>query len=80
MDEVSGTGKQKYLALTFEDASFCGDENSRSSTGITIEVGGFELLRLSQAQPGLPALSSGESDVHSLTRACCCAPYVQKLL
>lgn len=60
VNEVTKIGKAKVRLEVYEDASFCGDENSRSTTGITIEATGFELMRVSQTQPGLPALFSGE--------------------
>jgi len=80
VNEVIKIGKAKTRLEVYEDASFCGDENSRSSTGITIEATGFQLMRVSQTQPGLPALSSGESELRSLSRSCCCPLYTKQLM
>lgn len=80
VNEVLKLGKDKARLEVHEDASFYGDENSRGSTGLTLEVNGFEFKRLHQTQPGLPALSSGASELRSLTLSYCCALYTKQLM
>ena len=68
-----------FIIDGYVDAGFCGDENGRSTTGGRIEINGFKIGHLSQTQPGLPALSSGEAELRALTRMICCCMYVQQL-
>ena len=62
------------------DSDCQGDEDSRSTSGAHIEVNGFVLSHYSTTQPGLLALSSGESELRSLTRAGCEGVYVKHVL
>jgi hypothetical protein len=71
----------KVHEILIEGDSDCqGDEDSRSTSGAHVEVNGFVLSHYSTTQPGLPALSSGESEMRSLTRAGCEGVYVKHVL
>ena len=42
----------------------------RSTTGVLIKLAGLRIMAVSNTQPGLPALSSGESELGSFCRGC----------
>ena len=51
----------------------------RSTSGCRITYKGMLISSSSQTQPGLPALSSGESEIRSMCRAVCECQFVQDI-
>jgi len=63
-----------------QDSDWGSSRDRRSTTGIRASIAGFRISHCSQTQPGLPALSSGEAELRSLTRACCEGLYLKQVL
>ena len=79
VQHVDQVGADFHQIKVQVDASWDGDENGRSTSGHRITVNGFKLGHSTQTQPGLPALSSGESEIRGMTRAGCDALYVKQI-
>ena len=76
---VDKVGSEFHQIKVQVDAGWDVDENGRSTSGHRIVVNGFKLGHSTQTQPGLPAISSGESEIRGLTRAGCDALYVKQI-
>jgi len=64
-----------------QDSDWAGSGRDRkSTTGLRGTVANFRVSHAAQTQPGLPSLSSAEAELRSLTRACCEAVYVKRML
>jgi len=72
--------KGKYKLTVQCDSDCAGDEKGRSTSGYRILCAGYLLGHASVTQPGLPALSSGEAETRTTSRAACDAIYVQSVL
>ena len=71
---------EEHVIKVQVDANWASDDHGRSTTGVRICVNGFKVCHISQTQPGLPSLSSGEAELRALTRAGCEAIYVQAVM
>ena len=73
-------GKLKNV-LTEVDADHASNfDDRKSTTGVRVKLSGFLVLKASNTQPGLPALSSGESELRSQSKASVDTWFVQNLL
>ena len=62
------------------DSDWAGLEDCRSTSGCHIELDGFKVQHASVTQPGLPSLSSPESESRALSRGGCLGIVVKLLL
>jgi hypothetical protein len=71
-------GSETVLLECFVDADH--GHGDRSTTGYQINANGYTVLCSSTTQPGLPSLSSGESELRAMTRAICDLLFVDQIL
>ena len=70
----------KHVVQIKVDANWAADDDGRSTTGVRVSVNNYRICHISQTQPGLPSLSSGESELRAATRGACEGIYVKKVL
>ena len=65
----------------YSDADWAGcNQSARSSTGVVVRASGLVFTCLSQTQPGLPALSSAESELRAISKAAQEGIYVNEVM
>ena len=72
-------GERLQLCMHHDSDWASSKVDRRSTTGMRATIGGFRVSHSSGTQPGLPALSSGEAELRSMSRACCSSIYIQKV-
>jgi len=61
---------QRLKVHVLHDADHAGSwRDRRSTTGVRVQAAGFKLSHVSTTQPGLPAISTGESELRGMTKA-----------
>ena len=78
--KVDQQGIHEHNLVVQCDSDCQGDVDGRSTSGLRLVVNGYVLGHSAVTQPGLPALSSGEAELRSMTRAVCEGMYVQQVL
>eukprot|EP00974_Lingulodinium_polyedra_P010078 968864-Lingulodinium_polyedra.AAC.1 len=71
-------GRLSIDVYTDTDNQGCA-ETRRSTTGVVVLLGGAVVYTLSQTQPGLPCLSSAESELRGINKGATEAFYMQHL-
>lgn len=77
VDETSGN---LATIVVTGDSNWAGDENGLSTTAVRVTIDSFKVGHLSQTQPGLPALSSGEGELRALTRGAVIGMHLKMML
>jgi len=62
------------------DANWACDESGRATLAIRAHIDGYKSGHMSQTQPGLPALSSGESEMRAMTTGTVVGLHVKMIL